>query len=105
MKRRDLQTTRRILEDRKAFQRYAKRPEFIEWAFIGRPEENRRFAIIQPSPHEGLRWVDLYADRGHAKEWRRSGGAFYDVEDHPEGAVAWARSAVRHVMTKHARTR
>jgi hypothetical protein len=111
--RRSARTYAAILDDRKVFQEYARRPEFIEWAYIGKPEENRRFAIIRPGgkPREGylpagLQWVDLYVgDRGRIVEHRRSGGAFYDVEDHPEGAVAWARSAVRHVLTKHARTR
>jgi hypothetical protein len=91
---------RGIAEDNaRALERYAKRPYFRDWAYRGGPDENRAMAIIKDGP--GLVWVDLYVDRGDVKEFRRSGGAFYDTgdpNDHPEGALEWARrSAIAHV--------
>lgn len=50
--------------------------------------------VRQEWPGAGYHW-DVVDDRGRIV--RRSGGKFYDVEDHPEGALVWAkRSAARY---------
>lgn len=79
-----------------AFERYAKRPGFKAWAYEGGPDDNRRVAVIKDPGFSGLRWADLYVDRGDVKTFRSSSGAFYDdSDDHPEGALEWAKSSAR----------
>ena len=92
-----------VREDEKAFEKYSKRPSFRAWAYEGVPGENRRVAIVKEKDYPGLKWVDLYVERGDVKEFRQSGGNFYDTgdpNDHPEGALEWARSSAQAYVDK-----
>jgi hypothetical protein len=87
-----------VADNNKAFDAYAKRPGFRAWAYVGGPDENRRVAVIKDHDYPGLVWVDLHVDRGSVEVYRKSGGAFYDTgdpNDHPEGALEWAKSSAR----------
>jgi hypothetical protein len=83
----------------------AKGDKFMAWAtpIIRYTNGSRyRYAILQPEPHSGLRWAILRFTLplpGNLPELdQESSGAFYDADDHPEGALAWATAWAR----KHA---
>lgn len=62
---------------------------FIAWA--NDPDANGwRYAIVWRRPCPGIGWVRVDRD---GKVINESQGAFYDgADDHPEGAVEWART-------------
>jgi hypothetical protein len=55
-----------------------------------------KYEIKPNTPYPGIGW---YIDLGSAGI-RRSQGAFYDVEDHPEGAYTWAEASAREYIDK-----
>jgi hypothetical protein len=78
------------------FKRYASR--VVDWVDISATEA---YAITQESPGAGYRWTIFWVNpRGQATVWRTSDGCFYDVEDHPEGALQWARDALAEWLAK-----
>lgn len=62
--------------------------QFILWATPG--DEWSRYAVVRPERFAGLRW-QRYSASGDLID--QSGGGFYDADDHPEGAVEWARQS------------
>jgi hypothetical protein len=67
---------------------------FITWA--NAPDDRgERYAVVWRTPCPGIGWARIASD---GKIIHESGGAFYDgVDDHPEGAIEWARSnAAKH---------
>jgi hypothetical protein len=67
-------------------------PNFIEWA--NEPDKlGWRYAIVWRRYGTGIGWSRVDAD---GKVLNESQGAFYDTgdaNDHPEGAIEWARSS------------
>lgn len=85
-----------------------RRPDESNWTAYERATDpfgdyaSVRYAIVQPLPGSGLEWVRLTCGDplpGQCpREVRRSQGAFYDTgdpNDHPEGAIEWARTSAR----------
>lgn len=55
------------------------------------------YRVASRHPYSGIGWTLLFAG-GREED---SGGAFYDdAPDHPEGAFAWAESAVKRRIDK-----
>lgn len=73
-------------------------PKFAAWAcdpYVGTGGCTYRYAIVQPYHGAGLRWQRLVVvlPGTSAECVATSHGAFYDgADDHPEGAVEWARA-------------
>jgi len=79
-------------QDWAAFER---RAEFLEWAEPAPIANNaERYAVVR---YEGsIRWARVSPNPDVPTQY--SSGAFYDTgdpNDHPEGAVEWAKTAAR----------
>ena len=55
------------------------------------------FFVGPRTPYPGIGWfIQMYDHLGTEAGFHESQGAFYDgVEDHPEGAYAWAEASCR----------
>jgi len=83
-------------------------PKFRAWVcdpFVYINGSRYRFAVVDRTPYSGLGWVCLVYTRplrGAMPEVTdESGGAFYEgADDHPEGAIEWAKKSALAVKVR-----